>query len=115
MMIDGVPKLACHTFLREFFPNKVRVDPSTTCRSARPRRIRRGLRADQEITRGSCRASRSIARGEHLTLAARQFRRSPAASIACCMVNPEFRPRLMALIHRYSANSATAPARSAWS
>ncbi len=27
MMINGVPNLSCHTFLREFYPNSVRVEP----------------------------------------------------------------------------------------
>jgi fumarate reductase iron-sulfur subunit len=27
MMINGVPDLSCHTFLREYFPGKVRVEP----------------------------------------------------------------------------------------
>jgi fumarate reductase iron-sulfur subunit len=27
MMIEGKPKLACHTFLRDYYPNKVRVGP----------------------------------------------------------------------------------------
>jgi len=29
MTIDGVPKLACHTFLREYWPNAVRVEALT--------------------------------------------------------------------------------------
>ena len=27
MMINGVPNLACHTFLREFYPGKIQVEP----------------------------------------------------------------------------------------
>lgn len=26
-MVNGVPELSCHTFLRDYFPNKVRVEP----------------------------------------------------------------------------------------
>ena len=26
-MVNGVPQLACHTFLRDYFPNKVRIEP----------------------------------------------------------------------------------------
>jgi len=29
MMVGGVPKLSCRTLLREFYPNKVRVEPLT--------------------------------------------------------------------------------------
>src|SRR3954467_8135350 len=27
MMVNGVPHLACHTFLREFYPGPVRIEP----------------------------------------------------------------------------------------
>lgn len=27
MMINGVPELSCHTFLRDYFPGKIRVEP----------------------------------------------------------------------------------------
>ena len=26
-MVNGIPQLSCHTFLRDYFPNKVRVEP----------------------------------------------------------------------------------------
>src|ERR1700709_102819 len=26
-MVNGVPQLACHTFLRDYFPEKVRIEP----------------------------------------------------------------------------------------
>src|SRR5450755_3456474 len=26
-MVNGVPRLACHTFLRDYFPEKVRIEP----------------------------------------------------------------------------------------
>jgi fumarate reductase iron-sulfur subunit len=29
MMINGEPKLSCHAFLRDYYPNKVRVEPLT--------------------------------------------------------------------------------------
>jgi fumarate reductase iron-sulfur subunit len=29
MMVNGVPKLACHTFLRDYHPGKLRVEPLT--------------------------------------------------------------------------------------
>ena len=29
MMINGAPSLSCHTFLREFYPSKVRIEPLT--------------------------------------------------------------------------------------
>ncbi|MHA1554744.1 MAG: succinate dehydrogenase/fumarate reductase iron-sulfur subunit [Alphaproteobacteria bacterium] len=29
VMIDGEPRLACHTFLRDFFPGRIRVEPLT--------------------------------------------------------------------------------------
>jgi fumarate reductase iron-sulfur subunit len=119
MMIDGVPRLACHTFLREFFPNKVRVAPLDHMPIERDLVVSAEdfVRKLEGITPWLVpKAPRSIAEGEYLQTPRQleQFRQF-AGCINCMLcyaacpqygLDPEFiGPGLMALIHRYNADS----------
>jgi len=119
MMIDGVPRLACHTFLREFFPGKVRVAPLDHLPIERDLVVSAEdfVRKLEGITPWLVpREARTLAQGEHLQTPRQleQFRQY-AGCINCMLcyaacpqygLDPEFiGPGLMALIHRYNEDS----------
>jgi fumarate reductase iron-sulfur subunit len=119
MMIDGVPRLACHTFLDEFFPGKVRVGPLEHLPIERDLVVSAEdfVRKLEGITPWLVpREPRAVGEGEYLQTPVQleQFRQF-AGCINCMLcyaacpqygLDPEFiGPGLMALIHRYNADS----------
>lgn len=119
MMIDGVPKLACHTFLRDYYPRKVRVAPLEHMP------IERDLVVSAEDFVGKLegitpwlvpREPREVAEGEYLQTPRQLERFRQYAGCINCMLCyaacPQYGldrsfigPGLMALVHRYNADS----------
>ena len=118
-MIDGIPKLACKTFLRDYYPNKVRVEPLAHFPIERDLVV--GMEGFIEKLASIKpyiipKEPRSLEQGEYLQTPAQlqqilQF----SACINCTLcyaacpqygLNPDFvGPGLLALLHRYNADS----------
>jgi fumarate reductase iron-sulfur subunit len=116
VMINGEPKLSCHTFLREYYPGKVRVEPLTNFP------IERDLVTvnDDFMEKLAsvkpyliAKASRPVSDGEHLQSAAeldtfKQYTMCINCLLcyaACPQIGliPEFvGPAALALAHRYN-------------
>jgi len=118
-MIDGVPKLGCHTFLRDYYPNKVRVEPLAHFP------IERDLVVGADDFIGKLerikpyivpKEPRTLAEGEYLQTPAQLERILQFSSCINCMLcyaacpqyglDPAFiGPGVLALLHRYNADS----------
>jgi fumarate reductase iron-sulfur subunit len=119
MMIDGVPKLACHTFLRDYAPGPLRIEPM----SHFP--IERDLVIDATDFMEKFpkikpwlepKEPRTLAQGEHLQTPAELERYEQFSHCINCMLcyaacpqyglDPKFLgPGLTALLHRYNQDS----------
>jgi fumarate reductase iron-sulfur subunit len=119
MMIDGVPHLACHTFLRDFLPGPVRVEPLEHFP------IERDLVVDatdfftkfQTITPWLVpKAPKPVSQGEYLQTPAQLEEYEQFSHCINCMLcyaacpqygldNKFLGPGLTALLHRYNADS----------
>lgn len=119
MVIDGRPKLACRTFLRDFPARRLRVEPLTNFPIDRdlvaviddfPEKLR-SIRPGLEPAR-----PRSIAEGEHLQTPAQQQDYLQFADCINCLLcyaacgqyglDPDFLgPAAAALMHRWNADS----------
>ncbi len=119
MMINGVPNLSCHTFLREFYPNRVRVEPLDHFPIERDLVVR----VDDFIGKLESikpyiipKEPRALAQGEYLQTPEQRDRYEQYSSCINCMLcyaacpqyglDSEFiGPGLLALLHRYNADS----------
>lgn len=119
MMINGEPKLACKTFLREFFPGKLRVE------ALKHLPIERDLVVDagdfisklESIKPYIIPAEpRSLEQGEYLQTPQQRDKYEQFSSCINCMLcyaacpqyglDPSFTgPGILALLHRYNADS----------
>lgn len=119
MMINGVPKLSCKTFVREFYPGKLRIE------ALKNLPIERDLVVDASdfisklesikpyIIPGE---PRTLEQGEYLQTPQQRDKYEQFSSCINCMLcyaacpqyglNPEFTgPGILALLHRYNADS----------
>ena len=119
MMINGVPNLSCHTFLREFYPNRVRVEPLDHFPIERDLVVR----VDDFIGKLESikpyiipKEPRTLEQGEYLQTRHQRDRYEQYSSCINCMLcyaacpqyglNSEFMgPGVLALLHRYNADS----------
>jgi fumarate reductase iron-sulfur subunit len=119
MMIDGAPKLSCKTFLREYYPGKIRVEALAHFP------IERDLVVTVKEFVGKLesikpyiipREPRSLEQGEYLQTPAQLAQFEQFSSCINCMLcysacpqyglDPDFiGPGVMALLHRYNADS----------
>jgi fumarate reductase iron-sulfur subunit len=118
-MINGIPKLGCKTFLRDYHPRKLRVEPLAHFP------IERDLVVGVEDFIGKLerikpylvpKEPRTLAQGEYLQTPAQLERFLPFSSCINCMLcyaacpqyglDPHFiGPGVLALLHRYNADS----------
>jgi fumarate reductase iron-sulfur subunit len=119
MMIDGKPKLACHTFLREYYPGPLRVEALAHFP------IERDLVVSADDFIGKLesikpyivpREPRTLAQGEYLQTPAQRDLYEQFSSCINCMLCyaacPQYGldsgftgPGVLALLHRYNADS----------
>lgn len=119
MMIDGKPRLSCKTFLREYYPGKLRVEAL----SHFP--IERDLVVEVDDFIGKLESikpyiipkeSRALDQGEYLQTPAQRDRYEQYSSCINCLLcyaacpqyglNPDFTgPAALTLLHRYNADS----------
>ncbi|OGA01525.1 MAG: fumarate reductase [Betaproteobacteria bacterium RIFCSPLOWO2_02_FULL_64_12] len=119
MMVGGVPKLSCRTLLREFYPNKVRVEPLTHFP------IEHDLVVDASDFVKKLegikpyiipKEPRQLEQGEYLQTPAQMEQYAQFSSCINCMLCyaacPQYGldskfigPGIMALLHRYNADS----------
>jgi len=122
MMINGEPKLSCHAFLRDYYPNKVRVEPLTNFP------IERDLvvvmddfmeKLDSVKPYLIAKEERPVSAGEHLQTPAQLNAFKQYTMCINCMLcyaacpqyglSPEFvGPAALALAHRYNLDSRDA-------
>ena len=120
MMVNGVPRLSCETFLREFYPKSVRVEPLTHFP------IVRDLVIDQsnflkklELVKPYLIAASDAGEGTFLQSPEQMDDYYQYAQCINCLLcyaacpqyglNPEFAgPAALALLHRYNADSRDA-------
>jgi fumarate reductase iron-sulfur subunit len=122
MMVDGVPRLSCRSFLREFAPGPLRVEALAHFP------IERDLVVDAEDFLAKLesvkpwiipKAPRALAQGEHLQTPAQLERFEQFSHCINCMLcysacpqyglNPAFLgPAATALLHRYNCDSRDA-------
>jgi fumarate reductase iron-sulfur subunit len=121
-MVNGVPHLSCETFLRDYYPGKVRIEPLANFP------IERDLAIDQtdfvrklESVKPYIvpREKKSVADGEYLQTPAQMqayYKYSQCINCLLCYaacpqygLNPSFTgPAALALLHRYNADSRDA-------
>jgi len=121
-MVNGVPHLSCKTFLRDYFPGKVRVEPLTHFPVERDLCIDQAdfLRKLESVKPYIIPAEpRSLAQGEHLQTPAQMrdyYQYSQCINCLLCYaacpqygLNPSFTgPAALALLHRYNSDSRDA-------
>lgn len=119
MMINGVPNLSCHTFLRDFYPNPLRVEPLNHFPIERDLVIGAGdFIAKLESIKPYIipKEPRTLEQGEYLQTPAELERYEQYSSCINCMLcyaacpqygmNSEFiGPGVMALLHRYNSDT----------
>ena len=118
-MVNGIPQLSCHTFLRDYFPGKVRIEPLNHFP------ILRDLAIDQTDFLKKLESikpyiipaeDKPVERGEFLQTPAQLDRYYQFTQCINCLLcyaacpqyglNPGFiGPGAMALLHRYNADS----------
>ena len=121
-MVNGVPHLSCTTFLRDYYPGKVRVEPLAHFP------VERDLAIDQSDFLRKLESvkpyilpkqEKSLAAGEHLQTPAQMqayYKYSQCINCLLCYaacpqygLNPSFTgPAALALLHRYNADSRDA-------
>ena len=119
MMIGGVPKLACHTFLRDLYPGPVKVEAMANFPIERDLVVDAGDFIDK-LTRIKPwivpAATRTLEQGENLQTPAELERYEQFSHCINCMLcyaacpqyglDPKFLgPGLTALLHRYNVDS----------
>jgi len=119
MMINGVPKLSCKTFLREYFPGKLRIEALKHLPIERDLVVDAGdfIRKLENIKPYIIPAEpRTLEQGEYLQTPQQRDKYEQFSSCINCMLcyaacpqyglNPEFTgPGILALLHRYNADS----------
>jgi fumarate reductase iron-sulfur subunit len=119
MMIDGKPKLSCKTFLREYFPGKLRIEALTHFPIERDLVVTvEGFVKKLESIKPFIipREPRRLEQGEYLQTPAQREDYEQFASCINCMLcyaacpqfglDPDFTgPGILALLHRYNADS----------
>ena len=119
VMIDGVPKLACSSFLRNYYPNKVRVGPLEHFPIERDLVVNiEGFIKQLESIKPYIipKEPRSLEQGEYLQTPAELEQYLQFSGCINCMLcysacpqfglNPDFTgPGILALLHRYNADS----------
>jgi fumarate reductase iron-sulfur subunit len=119
MMIDGKPKLSCKTFLREYYPGKLRVEALAHMPIARDLVVDAGdfIRKLESIKPYIIpKEPRTIKQGEYLQTPEQRDDYEQYSSCINCMLcyaacpqyglNPTFSgPGVLALLHRYNADS----------
>src|SRR5512140_3269711 len=119
MMIDGVPKLACRTFLRNYHPGKVRIGPLQHFPIERDLVV--GIEGYINRLEGIKpyiipKEPRTLEQGEYLQTPEQRDNYEQYSSCINCMLcyaacpqyglNPKFTgPGILALLHRYNADS----------
>lgn len=119
MMINGIPELSCHTFLRNFYPAKLRVEPLNHFPIERDLVIA----ADDFIEKLESikpyiipKSRRTLEQGEYLQTPAELERYEQYSSCINCMlcyaacpqygINNDFMgPGVLALLHRYNMDT----------
>lgn len=119
MMINGIPELSCHTFLRNFYPDKLRVEPLNHFPIERDLVIA----ADDFIGKLESikpyiipKSRRTLEQGEYLQTPAELERYEQYSSCINCMlcyaacpqygINNDFMgPGVLALLHRYNMDT----------
>lgn len=119
MMINAVPNLACHTFLRDYYPNPIRVEPLDHFPIERDLVIA----ADDFIGKLEsikpfivAKEARRLEQGEYLQTPEQRERYEQFSGCINCMlcyaacpqygINQDFiGPGVMALLHRYNEDS----------
>ena len=119
MMINGIPELSCHTFLRNFYPNKLRVEPLNHFPIERDLVIA----ADDFIEKLESikpyiipKTPRTLEQGEYLQTPVELERYEQYSSCINCMlcyaacpqygINNDFMgPGVLALLHRYNMDT----------
>jgi fumarate reductase iron-sulfur subunit len=122
IMVDGIPHLSCKTFLRDYYPDKMRVEPLAHFP------IVRDLAVDQSDFLEKLESikpyiipkeDRSLEEGTYLQTPAQLARYKQYSQCINCLLcyaacpqyglNPEFTgPAVLALLHRYNADSRDA-------
>ena len=119
MMIDGKPKLACHTFLRDYFPGGLRVEALAHFPIERDLVVAvDGFVAKLEAIKPYIvpKEPRTLAQGEHLQTPAQLAQYEPFSACINCMLCyaacPQYGldakfigPAVLTLLHRYNADS----------
>ena len=122
VMVDGVPRLACHTFVRELAPGPVRVEPLEHFPIERDLVVDAGdFMAKLQSIRPwiEARAPRALAEGEHLQAPAELERFESFSHCINCMLCyaacPQYGldkrflgPGATSLLHRYNLDSRDA-------
>jgi fumarate reductase iron-sulfur subunit len=117
--INGVPRLSCQTFLRDYYPRKVRVEPLDHFPVVRDLAIDQNGFLDQlERVRPYlvAKEERALAAGPHRQTPAQMARYYQYAQCINCLLcyaacpqyglDPDFTgPAALALLHRYNADS----------
>lgn len=121
-MVNGIPHLSCKTFLRDYYPDKIRVEPLAHFP------IVRDLAVDQSDFLEKLESikpyiipkeDRSLEEGTYLQTPAQLTRYKQYSQCINCLLcyaacpqyglNPEFTgPAVLALLHRYNADSRDA-------
>ena len=122
-MVNGVPRLSCETFLRNYYPDKVRIEPLNHFP------ILRDLAIDQtDFVRNKlpavkpyliAKADKTLAQGKFLQTPGEMHKYYHYSECINCLLcyaacpqyglNPEFAgPAAIALMHRYNADSRDA-------
>ncbi len=119
MMIDGRPKLACHTFLRDYFPGGLRVEALAHFPIERDLVVA----ADDFVAKLESikpyivpGEPRTLAQGEHVQTPAQLAQYEPYSACINCMLCyaacPQYGldtkfmgPAVLTLLHRYNADS----------
>lgn len=120
MMVNGVPSLSCHTFLRDYYPGKVRIEPLTHFPILRDLAIDQTDFFDKKLPSVKPylvpREPRPVAAGPYVQTPEQQQRYYQYSQCINCLLcyaacpqyglKPEFTgPAALALLHRYNADS----------
>ena len=119
MMIDGKPKLSCKTFLRDYYPGRIRVEALAHFPIEKDLVVNaEGFIRKLESIKPYIipRTPRTLAQGEYLQTPRQRDQYEQFSSCINCMLcyaacpqfglDPEFTgPGILALLHRYNADS----------
>ena len=119
-MVNGVPQLSCHTFLRDYYPGKVRIEPLTHFPILRDLAIDQSDFFEKKLPSIKPyvvpKEAKSLSAGAHVQTPAQfqqYYQYSQCINCLLCYaacpqygLKPEFTgPAALALLHRYNADS----------